>query len=442
MSKILAVLKREYLFRVRKRSFLIFTFLGPLLLMTVYALPVLFLTLSGTERRLALADTSGRLGAPFLDELRRLGLILEPEKEAAGEKKAGGIALARTRFTVIEAGEPGDTPRAARERLNQRLAREEFDAYLVLGADPDAEDFVVYGSRSSGDVPDGIRNGLRRPVLLERARVRGLTLDPEQITALAKDVDVTPVRVGKDGGEEAAGEAQQAAVLGVVFGMAIIFYMIFLLWGSAILRGIVEEKSRHIMEVLLSSVTPIQFMIGKVAGIGLVALTQLLVWVASALFLMLGGVATLPRIGEFTAGIHPSLFGWFVVLFLLGFGMYAVVYAAVGSMVTTTQEAEQAAMPVTFIIVASFMAMFAVQKAPDSTFAVAVSLFPLTAPLVMLMRLGITDPPWWQIGASILLQLAATAALAWGAARIFRVGVLMYGKRATIPEALRWIRAG
>lgn len=253
---------------------------------------------------------------------------------------------------------------------------------------------------------------------------------------------MTPIRISRAGEEVSEGEGQQVAVIAAVWVMGFFFYIIFLLWGSNILRGIVEEKSSRVIEVLLSSVTPTQFMIGKVAGIGAVALTQILVWGACGLILTMTGAVAAPQMGELLSGINPVLFLWFVILFLLGFSMYSVIYAAVGSMVTSTQEAEQAAGPVTLIIVASFMCMFAVQQAPDSTIAVTASLFPLTAPLNLLMRLGVSDPPLWHIAASLALQLAAIAGLTWVAARVFRVGTLMYGKRATIPEVWKWIRSG
>jgi ABC-2 type transport system permease protein len=207
------------------------------------------------------------------------------------------------------------------------------------------------------------------------------------------------------------------------------------------MRGVIEEKSSRIMEVLLSSVTPTQFMVGKVTGIGLVALTQLTVWVVCTLALTVGGAASVPQIARLVEGLDPTLFGWFILMFLLGFSIYALLFAAVGSMCTTDQEAQQAAQPVMLFIVMAFFALFAVQRSPDSTFALVASLIPLTSPLVLLMRLGITEPPAWQIGLSILLQVAAIFGVAWLAARIFRVGTLMYGKRATIPEIWRWIRA-
>lgn len=443
MSKLFAVMKREYLERVRKRSFIILTLLGPLLLAGIYALPVLFLSMSGSEKHLAVVDLHGGVLDGFVAGLEKDGRLItgEGETDAAGETD-GGFDLARTRFRVTDTRLENDTLESARQRLNQDLAGDRFDAYLIIGPDPDEPGAVLYGSRSSGETPGAIERALIKPMVAERARRLGLVLGADEIVELARSVDVTPIRVNKAGEETSEGKLQQAAVIVSVWVMAFFFYIIFLLWGSAILRGIIEEKSSRIVEVLLSSVTPTQFMIGKVAGIGAVALTQIIVWGACGFALTLTGVAAVPQIGELLRGIDPTLFLWFIVLFLLGFAMYAVIYAAVGSTVTSTQEAEQAAGPVTVTIIASFMAMVAVQRAPDSGLAIAVSLFPLTAPLNLLMRLGVSDPPAWQVATSLVLQVAAIAGLTWAAARVFRVGTLMYGKRATIPEIFKWIRQG
>ncbi|MFQ5718178.1 MAG: ABC transporter permease [Acidobacteriota bacterium] len=446
MSKLLAVMKREYLERVRKRSFIILTLAGPLLLAAIYSLPVLFLSMSGTEKHLGVVDLHGGLIEPFVAQLAEAGRLKTGETSsdlpADGETADGGFELAKTLFSITDAGQTGDTIATARLRLNQDLAAGRFDAYLILGEDPDETGSILYGSRSSGDIPDSIERALREPLVAVRASDLGLTLGAAQIVDLARAVEVTPIRVNSKGEETSEGAGQQAALIISVWVLAFFFYIIFILWGSNILRGIIEEKTSRIVEVLLSSVTPTQFMVGKVAGIGCVALTQIVVWGACGFILTLTGAAAAPQVGQLLAGINPMLFLWFVLLFLLGFAMYAVIYAAVGSTVTSTQEAEQAAGPITLTIVASFMAMVAVQRAPDSGLAVAVSLFPLTAPLNLLMRLGISDPPAWQIGLSLLLQVGAIAGLGWAAARVFRVGTLMYGKRATIPEIFKWVRSG
>ncbi len=439
MSKVWAVIKREYLVRVKKRSFIILTLLGPLLIVGVYSLPVLFMSLSSKDQHLALADLSGTMAEPFRRSLSEGNRLVPEDGDESGGR--GGFRIDRSRYRLTDATRPGESPAEARTRLNEALAAGEFDAYLIIGPDPDAEGNFVYGSRSSADVPGAVERALTRAAVTERSRQGGLGLDADEITALTRPVQVNPVRVSKTGAEISEGSGQRATVIGMVWGMNFIFYLTFLIWGTTIMRGVIEEKSSRIMEVLLSSITPTQFMVGKVTGIGLVALTQLAVWVGCALALTLGGAASLPRIADLVSGVDATLFGWFLIMFLLGFSIYALLFAAVGSICTTDQESQQAAQPVMLFIVMAFFALFAVQRSPDSTFAVVASLFPLSSPLVLLMRLGIIEPPVWQIGLALLLQVAAVFGAAWLAARIFRVGTLMYGKRATIPEIWRWIRA-
>lgn len=439
MFKILAILKREYLSRVKKKSFIVLTLLGPILLAAIYSLPVLFLTLSGGERRLAVADLSGNMLGRFRQELAERKRLVEEGPEAGKQKR--GFDVDRDVFRLIDATQAGETMEKARARLDRALTAEEFDAYLILGPDVDAEGNFVYGSRSSADVPGSIENALTHVAVGERARRRGLGLEAKDLQALTRPVEVNPVRIGKEGKPVSEGFGQQAVAVGLVWGMSFVFYLTFLIWGSTIIQGVVEEKGSRIVEVLLSSVTSTQFLLGKVIGIGLVALTQLVVWLACALAMMMWGTSALPQMADLVSKVEIGLFAWFVLMFLVGFAIYSMLYAAIGAMVTTIQEAQQAAFPVTIFIIIAFFCLFAVQRSPDSTLAVVASLFPLTSPLVLLMRLGISEPPLWQVALSLVLQGAALLGVTWLAARIFRVGLLMYGKRATVPEILRWIRA-
>jgi len=438
MSRILAVIKREYLVRVRKRSFIVLTLLGPLLIAGIYALPILFLSFGAGDQRLAVADLSGTMAGLIRTELARRDHLVP---EAGTEDQGAGLGLDNDRYELEDTTRPGEAMAAARARLNEGLAADRYDLYLLIGNDLDGEDNVVFGSRSATGFPNALNRALSRAAITVRSRQQGLGLDATQLADLTRSVAVVPVRVNKLGLEVATGIDQQVAAAGLAFGMGFIFYITFLVWGTTIMRGVIEEKGSRIMEVLLASVTPTQFMVGKVTGIGLVAMTQIVVWAACAFIATIWGVAAAPQIANFSSGINPAMFLWFILLFLLGFAIYALLFAAVGAMCTTDQEAQQAAQPVLLLVVVSFFAMFAVWRAPDTPFAVAASLFPLSSPLVMLMRLGITEPPLWQVATAVALMAATILVVAWLAARIFRVGTLMYGKRATLPEIWRWLRA-
>lgn len=225
-----------------------------------------------------------------------------------------------------------------------------------------------------------------------------------------------------------------------MFGMVFIYYLTFLVWGSAIMTGVIEEKSSRIVEVLMSSVTPTEFMVGKVVGMGLVAFTQLGIWAGSGLLLTLWGSSAMPEMARLMGAVDPALLIWFLILFPIGYAMYSFLYAACGAMCNNVQEAQQAVMPVTLIVVMAFFVVFGTFQSPDSGLATWASIFPLTAPIVLLARLGLSEPPLWQIAVSLVLQVAGVAGIVLLAARIFRVGMLMYGKRPTLPELWRWVR--
>jgi ABC-type Na+ efflux pump permease subunit len=217
MSKVWAVIKREYLVRVKKRSFIFLTLLGPLLILGVYSLPVLFLSLSSKDQHLAVADLSGTMAANFRSSLADGNRLVLEEGDQAGA--ASGFRIDKSRFRLTDATQPGESEVEARARLNQALADDAFDAYLIIGPDPDAEGNFVYGSRSSADVPAAVERALTRTAVNERSQRRSLGLDAEENTALTRPVQVNPVRVSKTSPEISEASGNQAAMIGKVRGM-------------------------------------------------------------------------------------------------------------------------------------------------------------------------------------------------------------------------------
>jgi ABC-2 type transport system permease protein len=188
-------------------------------------------------------------------------------------------------------------------------------------------------------------------------------------------------------------------------------------------------------------VRPTELMLGKIIGIGLVGLTQYLVWSLVAMNLSLPGIAGLMTGSEMgVPTIRVSMIGYFILFFLLGYFLYASIYTAIGAPFNTDQEAQQLAMIPSMFMVGVWAVFPAIMNNPNGGTAVFASLFPMTAPLVMFMRTAIAEPPVWQIFASILILVLTTVAMAWIAGRIYRVGILMYGKKPTIPEIIRWVR--
>jgi ABC-2 type transport system permease protein len=244
-------------------------------------------------------------------------------------------------------------------------------------------------------------------------------------------------------GEEGAEDSGVGFAL--VFVVAFVIYITVLLYGQVVLGAIVEEKETRIAEILFSSVRSTTLMLGKLIGVSLVALTQMGIWVLAFSLLSVFGVGWLAAQGVNISSIGlphlPALFFvYFFLFFMLGYFVFAAIYVFIGSMVTTTQEGGQMAMPVVFLLVASLLMASPVLRSPNSSFAFWVSMFPFFSPITMLVRIVSQTPPVWQILLSLSIGAGTVVLLLWLAARIYRIGMLMYGKKASIPEVMRWIR--
>ena len=241
---------------------------------------------------------------------------------------------------------------------------------------------------------------------------------------------------GSGGGRESGG----GFVL--VFAGGFLIDLSVLLYGQVVLGAIIQEKETRIAEILFSSVRPFTLMIGKLLGVSLVALTQLAIWgLAFGAFSLYGvGVLASKGIPANIPKIPLSFYVYFALFFLTGYFVYSTLYALVGSIVTTAQEGGQLAMPIILLLVVSFYFFLPVSRAPDSTLSFWLSMIPFFSPVSMLMRIVTQTPPFWQIALSLLIGVATATLLTWLASRIYRIGMLMYGKRPTIPEVIRWVR--
>jgi ABC-2 type transport system permease protein len=280
---------------------------------------------------------------------------------------------------------------------------------------------------------------MRDAVIGLRLERSNLSLEREKLEILLAPIELESFQVA------AGGEARKKGFREAYFGtftFVMILYMALLLYGVAVMRGILEEKSNRIMEVLLGSLSPQQLMTGKILGIGLVGLTQMAIYAATA------GVARLyiaasPLASDWSGVVDtlsPLRMLYFLIFFVLGYFLYTSLFAAVGAVCNSEQEAQNLQTPVVMCLVIPMVATFFFVANPDSTAAVIVSLIPLFAPMVMFMRICVLTPPFWQIALSIALLLGTIWLLFRGVARVFRIGVLMYGKRPTVPEILRWAR--
>jgi ABC-2 type transport system permease protein len=263
-------------------------------------------------------------------------------------------------------------------------------------------------------------------------------IDQKTRQGLFQPVELDSVKIGAAGEERDSGGS-----FILVFGVGFIMYLAILMYGQIILGAVIEEKETRIAEILFSSVKPFTLMMGKLVGVSLVALTQLAIWGTAFSVFAWYGVNLLASRGMKMTSI-PSIplahYIYFALFFLLGYFIYATIYALVGSMVTTTQEGGQLAMPIILILVVSFYLFLPVSRSPDSSFSFWVSMIPFSAPVAMLVRIVTQTPPFWQIALSLIIGFGTVVLIMWIASRIYRVGMLMYGKRASIPEALRWAR--
>lgn len=416
MHKVWAVVRREFVERVRQRWFWAMVILGPLFFAGVFVLPTLLASSSGVKRIAVVDGTTKGLGARIAAQLGQAPQFLvtrvssgpgvvDSLTTAVGDKRLDGFLLVSD--AVVDSG------------------KAEYRASNVSG-------FATIGQLQSmlRSIATAVR--LERAgvdtAIVARATVR-LTLDTKKITG------------GKTTGENSAQSFSLAYFMGVIL------YMSILIYGINVMSSVLEEKTTRIVEVLVSSLRPFQLMLGKVLGVGAVSIFQFILWGVLGRFLisqgrkMLGG-RQLGDAGEVFQVPHVSAgtVAVFVAYFLGGFFLYSAMFAAVGAMSSTEQEARQAQQPVMMLLVGSFISMFAMLNDPGGRLAVTLSLIPFTSPIAMPVRWAAGTLPVSEIALSLAILVVSIIAVTWIASRIYRVGILMTGKRPSIPELMRWVR--
>lgn len=452
MNKFLAVVKREYVQKVRTKFFVIMTILGPFMLALFTVVPGLLLNIKTGETRLVIIDQTdnGKLYQSLRAELQAVKRSEIPTAQNQIANSANSNAKSRFEeagksmrgaFAVEEVSLKGRPVADVQRELNARIAREELDGYLILPPDllSNSKSKAVYYGRNISDVftRNRIEHHLNDAVRRQRLLKQGVK--DEEIDSLSERVDLIAKPINEKG-EEGAEDSGNKFV--TVFILAFLIYLSILLYGQVVLGAVVEEKETRIAEILFSSVRPFTLMIGKLIGVSLMAITQLSIW-----GLAFGGLAAfaVPALIAQGMDVHlPELpkgfFLFFVLFFILGYFLYATLYLLVGSMVTTAQEGGQLAMPIIFLLVAALYMAFVVIRSPNSPLSFWISLTPFFSPIIMMVRIASLTPPLWQIVLSLVIGYGTVVLLLFVAARVYRVGMLMYGKKATIPEAWRWLR--
>lgn len=432
MRKFLAVLKREYIQRVRAKMFIVSTILLPVVMSLFGIVPAVILSIdAGGPMRVAVMDQTGKLYGRLDEALSKDGASDQTDQSRSGPEMAGRA------FELEQVTSIGPDSDEQRSQLDARLTSKELDGYLILPPDLIQHGTAEFFNNNPGDVLTRriLQSALNRAV--REQRLIEAEVDPETRQGLFQPVELQSVKIGATGAERDSGGS-----FILVFGVGFIMYLAILMYGQVILGAVIEEKETRIAEILFSSVKPFTLMMGKLVGVSLVALTQLAIWATAFSVFALYGVNLLASRGLKASipGVPFAHYIYFGLFFLLGYFIYATIYALVGSMVTTTQEGGQLAMPIILILVVSFYLFLPVSRSPDSSFSFWVSMIPFSAPVAMLVRIVTQTPPFWQIALSLLIGFGSVISIMWFASRIYRVGMLMYGKRASIPEALRWAR--
>jgi len=448
MRKFLAVVKHEYKKIVLKWSFIIGTLLFPIIAAGFAVVPAIIFSIKGEPTRIAVVDQSGEIAERLKENLsaeRMAAKATQARKDSmknldapTDERMKNSAEQFVESFIFTDYNADQKSLEQIRRELSEKITTKELDAYLIIPDNLDAADAKYeFRSRKAGDFGGerNLRDALNEAVRSER--LAGANISEGQLKDLSRNVDFDSKSLDEKGGEK---DTDGVFIASLIIGLMI--YITLAIYGQQILAAVVEEKETRIAEILFSSAKPFELMMGKLVGVGLAGLTQLAIWIISALVLVGFGVAQMSAAGMSIAipNISPLMVVLFFVYFLLGFFIYASIFALIGSMVTTVQEGGQFSFPPIMLLLVGFYFSFAVIRDPNSSLSFWVSIAPFFAPITMPVRILAETPPFWQIALSIFINGAAIAFLVWLAARVYRVGMLMTGKRATIPEVWKWIR--
>jgi ABC-2 type transport system permease protein len=439
IDKILILAKREYLSRVKTKGFWIGTVVFPLLMLVMLLAPALVASRTSSTLHLALVDTTGTVAAAV-----ETNLLAEPPKSSSStpapaakprDARTSARVKAGTTFRV-ERLSPAADREAQRQDLDRRVLEQDLDAWVWIDEAGLAKNEVEYHGESVSNLFTQERLADAVSGAVRSVRLATAGYDVAKVTELSVGVELSTVRITKEGGRAERGLA--GAI--VAYFLFFMLYMMLALYGTQVMNGVIEEKSSRIVELIVSTVRPFELLLGKVIGIGAVGFTQIAIWLATVAVVTAPGIvaaiAWMPDLPQ----ISWTLIVNFLLFFVLGFFLYATYYAALGSAFNDIREAQQAATSAMFLLVPPMLIFPMVIDDPDSTLSVVTSLIPFFTPLLMVLRIAIKQPPLWQLLLGYLLTTATTIGMVWICAKIYRVGILMYGKKPTLQELWRWTR--
>ncbi len=436
MNKVFVVMRREFLARVRTRAFIVLTILFPVVMVAFSVLPALLSRGANRTSRVAIVDATGdslgvRVEAALARERLSRDSVSLPRYQVE-RVVAGPANLARVRDSLVA-------------RTGVSHDAQSFDGVLVLTDSTLTTGRLEYlGSNTSAFEAMGQIEGTISQTMIGR-RLERAGVNPAVMTGAMRPADMKTIKVS-DG--KATGQSGMTSFF-IAYFMGFILYFAMILYGQQTLTSVVEEKTSRIMEVLASSLRPFEMLLGKVIGVGSVGLLQLAIW-GGSIFLVSSQRVHIGQLLHVSAdaiqqfpipSMPPDLLAIFLVYFVLGFLLYGAVYAAVGSMFNTTQDAQQASMFVQMVIMVGFFTLFAVLKDPTGSLAVTMSFIPFFSPFIMPARWSLTAVPTLELAISLSLSVLALLAVTWLAGRIYRTGILMYGKKPSMMEVVRWVRS-
>ncbi|HQN98247.1 MAG TPA: ABC transporter permease [Bacteroidales bacterium] len=441
MSKISLIIEREYMTRVKKKTFVIMTILGPILIAALWIVPIYVSTLSQGMKTVEILDETGLFFDQFQSDehIRFIPIFTDLETAKKGLIASGDDALVY-------------------------IPRTELNVPVTA---------ILYSTSQTGmDIKTVVRENLRKQV--EALKLKAKNIDPEILTSIKTSIIINSIKIDKDGSEVKSSEEISLA-LGLLSGL--IIYMLIFMFSSQVMRGVIEEKANRIVEVIVTSIKPFQLMMGKIIGVGLVGITQFVLWIVFTAAIIFGFQIAHPtfkqnvaQIENFTAtapassaqsinmneevtmdpnvftqafeGIQsvniPLVLLTFIIFFLGGYLLYSALFAAIGAAVDNEADTQQFMLPVTIPLLITIILSGFVINNPQSQLAVWLSIIPFTSPVSMMMRIPF-GVPVWQLILSIILLVATFIICTWIAGKIYRTGILLYGKKITWADVIKWV---
>ena len=410
MHNVWLIAKREYLERVRTKAFLISTILIPVLM----GGGIFGSIVSGSRAKSTSHIT-------VVSEDQQLATDLQAELQSGKDSRM-----------TVDVISPGNS--ATRATLDAMLSDKQIDGYLWItpAANPGERPSFSFTPRSAADISTKgvVSSALRTVLMRERLAHQGMVAS--DVDSLMQPVKVDTTQAGKN--------ADTTSSFVAIYVLFFLMYMVILLYGMNVARSIIEEKTSRVFEVLLATIKPEEMMAGKVIGVGSVGLTQVAVWLLTAVILTSSSIVGALAGGNVHVSLNPMQIIFFVVYFLLGYLLYSSIAAALGAMVNSEQELQQLNMILVMPLAGCMFALAPVITNPNGPVARIISLIPFCTPLIMYLRISLATPPAWEIALSIALMMVTIYAILWVASRIYRVGILMYGKKPNLPEILRWLK--